>query len=345
MGSKGPHVSTVPVTSQSTSKATQQKTEYRVKELERRLKKKDEDHEQFRKEYNIVLSRLKEETKAKEKIKTEHDRTISELKRSSGKQLNATLKDENDRMKQQVDKMNVEIDELRGEVDRLRTSLSKVAGERMTDGNPFVTDLSDPDRPQKLAEKFNSLYDNSWTDAFESVSKKNSDEKSVCTLLLDTFQECWRYCSELSKKQLSDMQQCCAVPYHPLSGTSSIEIKEEDSVMYSRHLKDARRSFARPLVPKLCQHYWENVIPKTSPKDKSLKPYIEACLDLCWLSAVCDPPIDYSFCPDNLDNYRGYTQNGDEVDFVVWPAMHLHQYGPLLYQGVVQFKPTSKGKS
>lgn len=94
------------------------------------------------------------------------------------------------------------------------------------------------------------------------------------------------------------------------------------------------------------QHYWENVIPKTSPRDESLKPYIEACLDLSWLSAICDPPIDYSFSPHNLDDYRGYTQNGDTVDFFfVWPAMYLHQYGPLLYQGVVQFKPTSKGKS
>lgn len=68
-------------------------------------------------------------------------------------------------------------------------SLSKVAGERMTEGNPFVTDLSDPNRPQKLAEKFNSLYDNSWTDAFEGVSKGN-DEQVICTLLLDTFKVC-----------------------------------------------------------------------------------------------------------------------------------------------------------
>jgi hypothetical protein len=33
-------------------------------------------------------------------------------------------------------------------------SLSKVAGEKLMEDNPFVTDLGDPNRPQKLAEKF-----------------------------------------------------------------------------------------------------------------------------------------------------------------------------------------------
>lgn len=54
--------------------------------------------------------------------------------------------------------------------------------------NPFVTDLSDPNRPQKLAEKFNSLYDNSWTDAFEALSAKKKDEKSICVNLLKVLQ-------------------------------------------------------------------------------------------------------------------------------------------------------------
>lgn len=348
MTSRGPHVTvklhqTTPRTSKSTP-IYDSSLVHRVKEQESELKKKDDDIKHINTEYAKIVKKLKEEIKAKEKLQKDHDKTISELKRSAGKQLDKTLKDENDRMKRQADAMNVEIDELRREVDRLRTSLSKVAGERMTEGNPFVTDLSDPNRPQKLAEKFNSLYDNSWTDAFESVSKGN-DEQVICTLLLDTFKDCWKHCSELSKLQLSNMQQCCVVPYCPISNTSAIEIKEEDSVVYTRHLKDGRRSYAKEFIPKLCQHYWENVIPKTSPRDESLKPYIEACLDLCWLSAICDPPIDYSFAPDNLDDYRGYTQNGDTVDFFVWPAMYLHQYGPLLYQGVVQFKPTSKGKS
>lgn len=54
----------------------------------------------------------------------------------------------------------------------------------MLDGNPMITDLSDSNRPQKLSEKFNSLYDNSWTDAYEIVAKQTDDEKMVCGNLL-----------------------------------------------------------------------------------------------------------------------------------------------------------------
>lgn len=60
----------------------------------------------------------------------------------------------------------------------------------MMDGNPYVTDLSDPNRPQRLAEKFNCLYDNSWTDAFEILLAKNKDEKSICEILLKIL-EVW----------------------------------------------------------------------------------------------------------------------------------------------------------
>lgn len=54
--------------------------------------------------------------------------------------------------------------------------------------NPFVTDLGDRNRPQKLAEKFNSLYDNYWTDASEALSAKKKDEKSICVDLLKVLQ-------------------------------------------------------------------------------------------------------------------------------------------------------------
>jgi len=44
------------------------------------------------------MVRLKEEIAGKEKISNEHKRTISDLKRKYGKQLDQTLKDENDRL-------------------------------------------------------------------------------------------------------------------------------------------------------------------------------------------------------------------------------------------------------
>jgi hypothetical protein len=41
--------------------------------------------------------------------------------------------------------------------------LSSFASEQPTDGNPDFTDLSDINRPVKMAERFHKIYDDEWT--------------------------------------------------------------------------------------------------------------------------------------------------------------------------------------
>ena len=67
------------------------------------------------------MNRLDKAIKEKDKISHEHQTTISELKQKYGKQLDKTLKDENDRLKDQLNKLNIDNAELRSDVDRLRT--------------------------------------------------------------------------------------------------------------------------------------------------------------------------------------------------------------------------------
>jgi hypothetical protein len=38
---------------------------------------------------------------------------------------------------------------------------------KLTKGNPAITDLGDPNRPMKIADKYGGLYDNEWTDAMQ----------------------------------------------------------------------------------------------------------------------------------------------------------------------------------
>lgn len=45
--------------------------------------------------------------------------------------------------------------------------LSSIAGEKLTKGNPSITDLGDPNRPMKISEMYGELYDNEWTDCME----------------------------------------------------------------------------------------------------------------------------------------------------------------------------------
>lgn len=66
--------------------------------------------------------------------------------------------------------------------------LSAYAGEKLRLNNPGLADLSDENRPNKLAEKFSELYDNDWTDALESLADTNQTEESQTQDLLQTLQ-------------------------------------------------------------------------------------------------------------------------------------------------------------
>jgi len=63
--------------------------------------------------------------------------------------------------------------------------LSKLVGDRLVADNPNITDLSDKNRPTKLGEMFNELYDNEWTNAFEGlVTAGYDDGEAIDTLFL-----------------------------------------------------------------------------------------------------------------------------------------------------------------
>lgn len=64
--------------------------------------------------------------------------------------------------------------------------LSKIAGSKLTSNNPDIADLSDDNRPTKLAEKFSQLYDDAWTDSLEELTEvetKLDDTVAISFLL------------------------------------------------------------------------------------------------------------------------------------------------------------------
>lgn len=65
-------------------------------------------------------------------------------------------------------------------------SLSRIAGAKLTNNNPHIADLSDDNRPTKLAEKFGQLYDDAWTDSLEELTEvemKMEDTVAISFLL------------------------------------------------------------------------------------------------------------------------------------------------------------------
>lgn len=70
------------------------------------------------------------------------------------------------------------------------------------------------------------------------------------------------------------------------------------------------------------------------------EPLINKCVQYCWLMCIQDPPmclVDFGRGLDfNNNEMRSFTKSGKFVDFVVWPALYLHENGPLLSKAVVQ---------
>ena len=51
--------------------------------------------------------------------------------------------------------------------------------------NPDIADLSDDNRPTKIAERFSQLYDDQWTDAYDDLMKDGQTERDVIRILLN----------------------------------------------------------------------------------------------------------------------------------------------------------------
>ncbi|KAK3582917.1 hypothetical protein CHS0354_009724 [Potamilus streckersoni] len=73
--------------------------------------------------------------------------------------------------------------------------------------------------------------------------------------------------------------------------------------------------------------------------------YLKRCIDLCWKMGVQERPLHLDSISEldacvgkkfNNDKFRGYTQSGKIVAFVVWPSLYLYEGGPVLVKGIAQ---------
>ena len=79
--------------------------------------------------------------------------------------------------------------------------MSEIASSRLRDNNPNITDLSDQNRPTKIAEMMAELYDNEWTDAYDGLEQEMS-ERGIVAALLDIIKVCmsgFKFVYELKK--------------------------------------------------------------------------------------------------------------------------------------------------
>ncbi|VDI74532.1 Hypothetical predicted protein, partial [Mytilus galloprovincialis] len=336
------------------TKEQRQKQDYLNDDLNKKLKELQERTRQYQLENNQTEERYQLVCKEKDDLKLRLQQAFDQL-------------NQKDKAKTDLEKMNLHqkhtiidkeevITVLRKEKDDLQTRLSSVAGEKLTKGNPAITDLGDPDRPMKIGEKYGELYDNEWTDAMENIKTvkqyyhglKDSEIEEIIIHHLHRLLKCCYYdCLDRSDQQIRSLGKAFAETMC-MSLTS-----DEDFVNLpvckeaSAFRKDKSKEFANVLYQNksLCK----NAIDDWKYKFKNINvmqllltsEFFEKCVHLCWSMVIQDPKmyLDEDLTPNtpfDKNTYKEFVRSGDRVAYVVWPALFLHKDGPLLFKGVVQ---------
>ncbi|XP_060606042.1 uncharacterized protein LOC132758385 [Ruditapes philippinarum] len=222
--------------------------------------------------------------------------------------------------------------------DKTHERLSVVASAKLTDGNPNIADLSDVNRPTKLAEQYSELYDNEWTDAF-GVIKCGNAEEDACRILLSMFCVIYRACI---KKAVEDRDAVTDAIKTFLNG-------QQPPVELLKQLKDQRKKNTAGQQSIIKQ---KRTLPeKELRKDHYVKRFLNKCIGLCWLMAVQDPPVHVDVNIDRCDElhdstlYKPYTKSGIYIDYIVWPVLYLHENGNILMKGIAQCKDKNSKNS
>ncbi|VDI74534.1 Hypothetical predicted protein [Mytilus galloprovincialis] len=161
---------------------------------------------------------------------------------------------------------------------------------------------------------------------------------------------CYQECKNISLKQTQTIRQTIAESFNLTIDSENTEPNLPGWKEISFYRKHHGDDFATSLITKCTsQKLCENILENWDYSYKSemfmqelLKtPFFEKCVHLCWYMAIQEPMmyLDDKLQVDtkyNKTEYKEYVQTGDKIRYIVWPALYLHEKGPLLYKGVVQ---------
>lgn len=267
--------------------------------------------------------------------KTHRQKTEKELLR-----LQKTIRDRND----VISKHEAKIQELEEQNRELLTRLSALASAKLTDGNANIADLSDENRPTKLAEQFSELYDNEWTDALEKLSQSNTrTEEEACIILLRIICDAYKICTDEAEKEYAGL----------VNGMTPFSGKEDIPRDILKHFKDARKKkktrhqrtpHEKAFKKTLCNGLKDKLQDRKERNSNELKAFVKKCIQLCWYMAIQDPPVymdtDINRSGElfNKNTHKPYTVSGTFIAFIVWPSLYLCKDGNLLSKGIAQCK-------
>ncbi|CAG2203738.1 unnamed protein product [Mytilus edulis] len=131
------------------------------------------------KDSNDLIQSLTEENERISKVLKSPEEKTKKMVMSLQKKLKEEVK-QKDNLSTMCDKYKSAYQKLQITNQTQEDRLSKVAGMKMKDNNPAIADLSDPNRPEKLSEKFREIYDNAWTNLLDAITEKTGESDDIC---------------------------------------------------------------------------------------------------------------------------------------------------------------------
>ncbi|XP_045203864.2 uncharacterized protein LOC123556873 [Mercenaria mercenaria] len=255
------------------------------------------------------------------------------------KQLQSTIKwlEETHIPKNEYEEMRQNYQREKTAKDEALRRLSALASSKLRDNNPNIADLSDQNRPTKIAEKMSELYDNQWTDAFDALAG-NMRETDIIKLLRDLLMKCYHECKAIATGHYFEkVQRCIELP---LQGYTPVPPRATSMMPDSlkQQIKEFRKSRALH-VTKEVEKAIQGRLHTSYNHYEAVRKYISSCVEVTWLMVVQDPPLVLSVpSSSKFDNntFKDYTKRGPYMEYVVWPALYLHEGGALLAKGVAQ---------
>lgn len=238
-------------------------------------------------------------------------------------------------------------------IEELTTRLSSFASKQLLDGNPNIADLSDPNRPTRLCEKFNCVYDNEWTEAFEELQETGEKDEAILKTLMEIIINAVSFCKDVKDQQLQQLMEgmhFCMVHVNWTNKDEDVRVDKKSTshdpkcfASISRNARDFQKASAKASVPSLCVMFKETYIKGACKleyrKLTNLEHYVDKVVELVWLMVVQDPPM--SICwqkeGEQMDKktYKYYEKRGEVVRLTVWPAVLLYENGPLVSKGFI----------
>lgn len=266
-------------------------------------------------------------------------------------------KEEHDRLQRKVKQQEMQIEEL-------TTRLSSFASKQLLAGNPNMADLSDKNRPTKIGEKFGLLFDEEWSEAFESFNEKLRFPEEECLRVLSKILRlAFDFCKTTSESQLQDLTASMKMHIlHPVSypnkspnnsltssiGSINLRLSESEGKalqsLCHRHSKEFRKAAGLKSVPDLQEIFKAQDLRKNfqlEPRQlpKPILEYVDACIEITWLMCIQDPPMVITWASEretiNTNYYKCYKTSGNIVKICVWPLLLLHSKGPIVSKGYI----------